>query len=149
MVAFEVEVKRGGTPEVAPPLGEDLGAGAVVGREEGDDLPEDGVGEGADVVDASSSIAFIRSGRRTASGASPRRPRFRAVRSGQRPRFWAVRSGRRRFPLLRSSTGRLHLLGRPAKEPATNLHGKIKGTSEPRAGLSWERMGMIFSRLVS
>jgi hypothetical protein len=45
-----VEVERGGAPEAAPPGGEDLGARAFLGGEEGDDFPEDGVGEVADAV---------------------------------------------------------------------------------------------------
>ena len=57
-----VEVERRGAPDVAPPGREDLGAGAVLGAEEGDDLTEDGVGEVADAVDAS--IIFISCGRR-------------------------------------------------------------------------------------
>jgi hypothetical protein len=48
------EVKRSGTPEVAPPGGQDSGAAAVLGGEEGDDLVKNGIGEGADVVYASS-----------------------------------------------------------------------------------------------
>ena len=33
-----VEVERGGAPEMAPPVGEDLGAGGILGGEERDDL---------------------------------------------------------------------------------------------------------------
>jgi hypothetical protein len=122
VVAFEVEVKGGRAPEVSPPGGEDLGAGAIFRGEEGDDFPENGVGEGADVVDASSAI-FTRSGRRTASGPSPRRPRFRAA-----------RSGRRRFPLPGSSTGRIHLLVRLAKEMDTDSH--TRRTSDEARGVT-------------
>ena len=50
--ATAVEVERGGEPEVAPPGREDLGAGAVLDGEEGDDLAEEFVGEGADPVDS-------------------------------------------------------------------------------------------------
>jgi hypothetical protein len=39
---------------VAPAGREDLGAGAVLGGEEGDDVAEDGVGEVADAIGASS-----------------------------------------------------------------------------------------------
>ena len=38
---------------MAPPESEDLGAGALLGREEGDDVAEDGVGELADAIGAS------------------------------------------------------------------------------------------------
>jgi hypothetical protein len=58
--ATAVEVERGGAPEVAPPGGEDLGARAVFGGEEGDYLTEEVVGEVADAVHASS--IFARSG---------------------------------------------------------------------------------------
>jgi hypothetical protein len=55
VVAVEVEVQGGRAPEVSPPGSENLGAGAVIRGEEGDDLTEDGVGEGADVVGGKSS----------------------------------------------------------------------------------------------
>jgi hypothetical protein len=46
-----VKVERGGAPEMAPPSGEDLGAGGILGGEERDDLTQNGVGEEADSVD--------------------------------------------------------------------------------------------------
>jgi len=46
-----VEVERGGAPEMAPPGGEDLGAGGILGGEERDDLTHNGVREAADSVD--------------------------------------------------------------------------------------------------
>lgn len=46
----EVEIERGGVPEVAPPGGEGLGAGALVCGEEGDDFFEHSVGQVADAV---------------------------------------------------------------------------------------------------
>ena len=49
-----VEIERGGAPEVAPPGREDLGAGAVLDGEEGDDVAEVIVVEVADAVDGSS-----------------------------------------------------------------------------------------------
>ena len=42
--AVDDEVERGGAPEVAPPGGEDLGAGAFPGGEERDDVAENVVG---------------------------------------------------------------------------------------------------------
>jgi hypothetical protein len=51
-----VEVKRGGAPEMAPPGREDLGAASFLGGEERDDVAEDGIGEVADAVGASSVI---------------------------------------------------------------------------------------------
>jgi hypothetical protein len=59
-VRSAVDVERGGAPEAAPPGGKDLGARAFLGGEEGDDFPEDGVGEVADSVAAAS----FRSGQR-------------------------------------------------------------------------------------
>jgi hypothetical protein len=59
--ATTVEIKRSGTPEVAPPGRQDSGTGAVLGGEEGDDLAEDGVWEVSDAIDASS--FFILPGR--------------------------------------------------------------------------------------
>ena len=46
-----VEVERGGAPEMAPPGGEDLGAGGILGGEARDDLTQNGVAEAADSVD--------------------------------------------------------------------------------------------------
>jgi len=57
----DVEVERGGAPEMAPPGGEDLGAGGILGGEERDDLTQNGVGEEADSVDP---IFFFCSGSR-------------------------------------------------------------------------------------
>jgi len=51
-VGAEVQVERSGAPDVAPPGGEDLRAGAVLGGEAGDDVAEDGVGKVADAVHA-------------------------------------------------------------------------------------------------
>jgi hypothetical protein len=79
-VAVAVEVEGGGAPEVAPPGGEDLGAGAALGGEEGDDVGEDGVREVADAVDGggASFLALARSGRRFSGvSASLRRSRRR------------------------------------------------------------------------
>jgi len=47
-----VEVEGRGAPEGAPPGGEDLGAGAFLGREERDDAAQDLVGEKADQIGA-------------------------------------------------------------------------------------------------
>jgi hypothetical protein len=65
-VAVAVEVEGGGAPEVAPPGGEDLGAGAALGGEEGYDVGEDGVREVADAVGSggASFFTFSHSGRR-------------------------------------------------------------------------------------
>ena len=96
--AAAVEVERGGAPEVAPPGREDLGAGAVLGGEEGDDLAQDSVGDLADaVLGGPFAFAFSRSGLRplVAGGSASRR---------------------RPLPLLpartRSASARLHLHGR-------------------------------------
>jgi len=48
--AREIEVERGGAPDVAPPGGEDLDADGVGDGEAGDDLAEDAVREDADQV---------------------------------------------------------------------------------------------------
>lgn len=69
-----VEIKRGGEPEVAPPGREDSGAGAFLGGEEGDDVAEHGVGEGADVVGASS--VFLHTGRGRSPPLRARTPRI-------------------------------------------------------------------------
>jgi len=45
-----VKVERGGAPEMAPPGGEDLGAGGILGGEARDDLTQNGVAEAADSV---------------------------------------------------------------------------------------------------
>ena len=89
MIAVEataVEVQRGGAPDVPPPGRQDLGAGTFLGGEEGDDLPEDGVGEGADAVGAgsSSSSSPLRSStaRLHLRGAQRRRLGFVSVRGG-------------------------------------------------------------------
>lgn len=58
----DVEVEGRGAPERAPPAGDGLRAGGVLGGEEGDDAAEDLVGEDADQVDAPRiSIASLRS----------------------------------------------------------------------------------------
>lgn len=44
------EVERRGAPDVAPAAGEDGGAGALVGAEEGDDAAQDAVREAADQI---------------------------------------------------------------------------------------------------
>jgi hypothetical protein len=64
--AVAVEVEGGGAPEVAPPGRKDLGADAVLGGEEGDDVGEDGVREVADAVGSggASFFTFSHSGRR-------------------------------------------------------------------------------------
>lgn len=51
-VGLELQVERSGEPYVAPPRGEGLRAAAVLGREEGDDVAEDAVGEAADAIGA-------------------------------------------------------------------------------------------------
>ena len=53
-----VKVERGGAPEVAPPGREDLGAGAVLGGEEGDDGAEDVIGEFADEIPVADELAI-------------------------------------------------------------------------------------------
>lgn len=58
--AVAVEVERGGAPEAAPTGGEDLGAGAVDGGEEVDDVAQDAVGEAADAVGGSLAVAIFR-----------------------------------------------------------------------------------------
>lgn len=50
--AIGLEVEGRGAPEGAPPGGEDLGAGAFLGREERDDAAQDLVGEKADQIGA-------------------------------------------------------------------------------------------------
>lgn len=47
---FVLKVERSRAPEWAPPLGEDLGAAAVLGWEEGDDAAKNLVGKTADQV---------------------------------------------------------------------------------------------------
>jgi hypothetical protein len=56
-----VEVERGGAQEMAPPGGEDLGAGGIPGGEERDHLTQNGVREEADSVDP---ISFLSAGSR-------------------------------------------------------------------------------------
>jgi hypothetical protein len=56
-----VEVERGRVPEMAPPGGEDLGAGGILGGESRDDLTQNGVAEDADSVDP---ISFLSAGSR-------------------------------------------------------------------------------------
>jgi hypothetical protein len=46
----QIDVERSGAPDVALAGGEHLRAGAVVGREKGDDVAEDAVREAADAV---------------------------------------------------------------------------------------------------
>lgn len=53
----DVEVERGGAEEVAPPGGEGLGAGAVLGGEQRDDAAESVDGQVADLVGPSSGFA--------------------------------------------------------------------------------------------
>jgi hypothetical protein len=92
--AVAVEVEGGGAPEVAPPGGEDLGAGAVLCGEEGDDVGEDGVREVADAVGGGASFIFGHSVRRFFGvTASLRRNRRRLL----------------QFPLPPTRTPRLHL----------------------------------------
>jgi hypothetical protein len=94
---IEVEVERRRAPEVAPPLGEDLGATALLDGEEGDYLSEDLVGEAADAVNEifiwSASVVVTRS---------------RIGRSRRWRRTTALRRGG--LPLPCASTVRLHLL---------------------------------------
>jgi hypothetical protein len=45
-----IDVERSGAPDVAPAGGEHLRAGAVVGREKGDDVAKNAVREAADAV---------------------------------------------------------------------------------------------------
>ena len=49
-IDVQIDVERSGAPDVAPAGGEHLRAGAVVGREKGDDVAEDAVREVADPV---------------------------------------------------------------------------------------------------
>jgi hypothetical protein len=83
-----VEVERGRAPEVAPPGGEDLGASAFLGGEEGDYLTEDLAGEAADAVEI-----FTRS----TIGSSRRCRRTTALERGG-------------LPLPAARTARLHVL---------------------------------------
>ena len=46
-----VEVERGGTPEMAPPGGEDSDVGGILGGEQRNDLTQNGVRKAADSVD--------------------------------------------------------------------------------------------------
>ena len=64
-----VEVERGGAPEVAPPGGEDLRAGAFLGGQERDDVLEDAVRKVADTV-GGASIRYGQRRLRAAAGAS-------------------------------------------------------------------------------
>ena len=56
LIAGEVtvgdEVEGRGAPEGSPPAGDGLRAGAILGGEQRDDGAEDGVGEGADEIEA-------------------------------------------------------------------------------------------------
>jgi hypothetical protein len=51
-IDVQIDVERSGAPDVAPAGGQHLRAGAVVGREEGDDVAENAVREAADAVEA-------------------------------------------------------------------------------------------------
>ena len=58
-IDVQIDVERSGAPDVAPAGGQHLRAGAVVGREEGDDVAENAVREAADAVEALFIFLFL------------------------------------------------------------------------------------------
>lgn len=51
--------ERGGAPQGAPAAGEGLGAGTILGREEGDDAAKDIIGEAADQIGATATATWM------------------------------------------------------------------------------------------
>jgi hypothetical protein len=77
--AVAVEVEGGGAPEVAPPGSEDLGTGAVLCGEKGDDVGEDRLREVADAVGSGGYFTFAYSVRRLSGVSASFRPSRRRL----------------------------------------------------------------------
>ena len=87
-----IEVEGRGAPQGAPPAGDELRAGAILGGEERDDFAEDGVGEAADEVEAAAPGWLLAAGplesTLLACGRRRRRHRRRQTRRGIRGFWW-------------------------------------------------------------